>query len=52
MRLVPEFFSISDLCKIPYIEETIEAEVRHVNESLSALGGSTESSDAPIILSA
>lgn len=45
MSLVPEVFSISDVCTIPYIEETVEVELKHVDESLSALKRSTESTD-------
>ncbi len=45
MSLIPEFFSISDLCTIPYIEETVAVEFKHVNDSLSALERTTESTD-------
>lgn len=42
IRLIPEFFTISDLCTIPYIEDTVEVEFKHVNESISALERSTK----------
>lgn len=37
MDLVPRVYSASDLCTIPYIEASMEVELRHVNASISAL---------------
>jgi len=48
MSLIPEFYSVSDVCTIPYIEAPIEVELRHVHESLSALKRSNKSNDAYI----
>lgn len=48
MQLIPEFFSISDICTIPYIEAPIEVELRHIQESLSALESSTKPRDVHI----
>ncbi len=40
MGLIPKYFSVSDICTVPYIEETPEVELSHVTKSLSALGRS------------
>jgi len=37
MSLVPEYFSITDICTIPYIEAPIDVELEHVNVSIKAL---------------
>ena len=37
MELVPKYFSVTDICTIPYIEETIKVELNHVNKSIIAL---------------
>lgn len=39
MSLVPEYFSVTDICTIPYIEAPIDVEMKHVNESIRALEG-------------
>lgn len=44
MKLIPEFFSASDVCTIPYIEAPKEIEMGHVHESLFALENSDKSS--------
>lgn len=46
LGLVPGVFSASDLCTIPYIEESMEVELRHVDESISALERSATSGGA------
>ena len=46
MNLIPKYFSVSDLCTIPYIEESIEVEFKHINESLSALENSSNFSES------
>lgn len=48
ISLIPDVFSASDLCTIPYIEESIEVELRHINESLSALDRSNDSSESHV----
>jgi len=48
MKLIPEFFSVSDICTIPYIESPIEIELLHIDKSLSALEGSENPSHAHI----
>jgi hypothetical protein len=48
MKLIPEHFSVAELCTIPYIEESIEIEKKHVRESLSALEGSTNPNDSHV----
>ena len=48
MQLIPEFFSVSDICTIPYIEAPIEVDLNHVQESLSALESSINPRDVHI----
>jgi len=37
MNLVPKYFSVTDICTIPYIEEPINVELNHINSSIIAL---------------
>lgn len=37
MSLVPKYFSVTDICTIPYIEESIKVELNHINLSIRAL---------------
>lgn len=37
MNLVPEYFSVTDICTIPYIEAPMDMELKHVNASIGAL---------------
>ncbi|MBN4080216.1 hypothetical protein JYT31_00990 [Beggiatoa alba] len=37
MGLVPKYFSATDICTIPYIEESINVELSHINASIKAL---------------
>ena len=46
MKLIPESFSIKEICTIPYIEESIEVELEHINASILSLSQSTASTDA------
>ena len=41
MNLVPKYYSATDLCTIPYIEETFEIELLHVNNSIASLSAVT-----------
>jgi len=40
LSLIPKYFSITDVCRVPYAEETIEIELSHVVRSLAALSQS------------
>lgn len=46
MALIPEVFSVSDLCTIPYIEASREVESDHVRNALTALESVGYISDA------
>lgn len=46
MGLVPDSFSVSELCTIPYIEESIAVESNHVDQSILALQNSSKPSEA------
>lgn len=46
MKLIPGSFAVGEVCTVPYIEEPIEVELRHVRESLVALNASAEPSQA------
>ncbi len=37
MNLVPKYFSVTDICTIPYIEESINVELNHINASIVSL---------------
>ncbi len=37
MSLVPKYFTVTDICTIPYIEESIKVELNHINSSIRAL---------------
>jgi len=42
MGLIPEYFSVSDICTVPYIEESLETELAHIDAALSSLHRSSE----------
>lgn len=46
MKLIPGSFEVGEICTVPYIEESIEVELRHVRESLLALNSSIRESQA------
>ena len=46
MRLIPETYSVTDLCTIPYIEESLAVELKHINNALKALQNAKEQSSA------
>ncbi|SDU04038.1 hypothetical protein [Halopseudomonas salegens] len=48
MTLIPEYFSVSDICTVPYIEESIDIELRHIRDSIAALKNAQASSPAYI----
>lgn len=37
MSLIPKYFSVDELCRVPYIEESKKVELLHINRSLKAL---------------
>lgn len=48
MELIPGSFAVVEVCTVPYIEESVEIELRHVKESLDALKRSTGGSQAHV----
>ncbi len=48
MSLVPNFFSIPELCTIPYIEPPIDLAIKHINDSISALSSYSNSNGSYI----
>ena len=46
MSLVPETFSVDELCTIPYIEESKTVELNHIEMSIAALENSSPSTIA------
>ncbi len=45
MSLIPKYFSVSDVCTIPYVEGTIETELSHIIQSLAALSQSKKANN-------
>ncbi len=43
MSLVPKYFSVRDICTVPYIEAPLEVEFSHISKSISALNRSPKS---------
>lgn len=48
MQLIPEYYDANQLCTIPYIEQSIVVELRHVWDSLAALRSSSNRTAAHI----
>ena len=48
MRLIPDHYAAEQLCTIPYMEESILVELRHVWESLAALQASDKQTAAHV----
>jgi hypothetical protein len=47
MSLIPRYFSVSEICTIPYVEGLLEVERRHVSRAIEALESVAKSELTP-----
>jgi len=50
MELVPKYFSVIDICTIPYIEESLKIELTHIDKSIIALKKLTKNNNASSVI--